>query len=132
MTMGWQVGFDEQWQRDIGYAVPAVCDKPECGTGIDRGIEHVCGGTPYGGVHGCGLYFCEGDLTGTIEYDGWDGARRVRVCQRCYAGEPPYEPTPDTAEWVRHKLTDESWEQWRQENAALAGQMQASLQAVGQ
>jgi hypothetical protein len=56
--MSWAVGFDSNWKRDIGYGVPATCDRPGCGTGIDRGLAYVCGGQPYGGEEGCGLYFC--------------------------------------------------------------------------
>jgi hypothetical protein len=25
----------------------------------------------------------------------------------------PFEPKPDTPEWINHKLTDESWAKWR-------------------
>lgn len=109
--MGWSVGFDSNWNRDVGYGVPATCDYPECGEAIDRGLGYVCGGEPYGGEDGCGLYFC--------------GEHLARLCERCAAGEPPFEPTPDTAEWAHWKLTDESWDEWRRQNPdqieALAG-----------
>ena len=36
--MSWAVGFDSQWDRDIGYGVPAYCDHPGCGKEIDRGL----------------------------------------------------------------------------------------------
>ena len=26
--MGWSIGFDSKWNRDIGYGVPATCDYP--------------------------------------------------------------------------------------------------------
>lgn len=39
--MGWSVGFDENWQRDIGYGVPAYCDHPQCKAEIDRGLDYV-------------------------------------------------------------------------------------------
>ena len=44
--MGWAVGFDNNWNRDIGYGVPAICDFPGCGEEIDRGLGYVCGGGP--------------------------------------------------------------------------------------
>ncbi len=44
--MSWAVGFDETWQRDIGYGVPAYCDHPGCMAEIDRGLSYVCGGEP--------------------------------------------------------------------------------------
>jgi hypothetical protein len=121
--MSWAVGWDGRHQRDIGYGVPATCDRPKCGAEIDRGLAYVCGGEPYGGEHGCGLYFCGAHLTGTRK----DGDRWVHICGRCDKGRPPYEPTPDVAEWIEHKLTDESWEQWRAENAELVEQVEASL-----
>jgi hypothetical protein len=102
--MGWSVGFDPIWNRDIGYGVPAICDYPGCGEAIDRGLGYVCGGEPYGGEEGCGLYFC--------------GEHLAHVCERCEAGLPPFEPTPDTAEWLTWKLTDESWAEWRRANPA--------------
>ncbi len=119
--MGWQVGYDSNWGRDVGYGVPAVCDQPSCGEAIDRGLAYVCGGEPYGGEEGCGLYFCgEHMLLG--------GPRQQ--CERCAEGEPPYEPTPDTLEWVAWKLTDESWGPWRDEHAAEVEAMKAVLAAA--
>lgn len=82
--MGWSIGYDEHWQRDVGYGVPSVCDFPGCARSIDRGLSYICGGEVYGGEHGCGLFFCN--------------------------------PKPDTAEWIMHKLTDPSWQVWRDEN----------------
>lgn len=110
--MGWAIGFDTKWDRDIGYGVPAICDRPDCGEAIDRGLSFVCGSDPYGGELGCGLYFCEKHLTGTRT----SGDRWVHVCGRCDKNRPPYDPTPDTAEWAHWKLTDESWAEWRRLN----------------
>lgn len=124
--MSWAVGYDTNWQRDIGYGVPAICDRPKCGGNIDRGLSYVCGGQPYGGERGCGLYFCDRHLTGTKK----DGDRRVQVCGRCAKGRPPYEPAPDTAEWAEWKLTDESWAPWRLENPAQVEQISARLRAA--
>jgi hypothetical protein len=96
--MSWSIGFDENWQRDIGYGVPAYCDHPRCNEIIDRGLAHVCADQePYGGDHGCGLYFCAKHQ---------DFRRRCPKCAR-------YDHHPD---WIQHKLTDPSWERWRGEN----------------
>jgi hypothetical protein len=55
--MSWALGFDGNWNRDIGYGVPSYCDHPKCSAKIDRGLAYVCcGQEPYGG-DGCGLYF---------------------------------------------------------------------------
>jgi len=28
--MSWSIGYDNNWNRDIGYGVPAICDYPGC------------------------------------------------------------------------------------------------------
>jgi hypothetical protein len=108
--MGWSIGFDDNWQRDIGYGVPCECDHPGCKKRIHRGLSYVCGGEPYGGDEGCGLYFC-----GLHLRVGVDG-KSHQVCEQCAVGRDPYEPKPDVRQWVRHKLRDPSWKQWRDEN----------------
>ena len=105
--MSWAIGFDSNWQRDIGYGVPALCDHPGCNALIDRGLAHVCGGEPYGGDEGCGLYFCGHHL--------FMGKDKPQQCARCYAGKEPFEPKRDAAEWTRFKMTDPSWAEWRAE-----------------
>jgi hypothetical protein len=114
--VGWAIGYDERWKRDIGYGVPAYCDHPQCWAVIDRGLGCVCGGEPYGGEKGCGLYFCGHHLS----YARPGG----QFCPRCTRySKTPYKPKPDKWEWTNHKLTDESWEQWRAENPAEVAQI---------
>ncbi|SDP39355.1 hypothetical protein SAMN04488061_2832 [Filomicrobium insigne] len=108
--MGWSIGWDSNWQRDIGYGVPCTCDHPDCSEEIDRGLAHVCGGEPNGGDDGCGLFFCCAHL-----YLGVEGKER-QVCERCAAGGEPFEPKPDVREWIEHKLTCPTWQQWRDEH----------------
>lgn len=120
--MGWSIGFDSKWGRDIGYGVPATCDQLGCGAEIDRGLSYVCGGEPYGGDRGCGLYFC-GDHRQWFE-------RLPELCDRCGPRvKKPHQPTPDVPEWINHKLTDDSWQQWRDENPAAVLILKAALQA---
>lgn len=107
--MGWSIGFDTTWNRDIGYGVPAYCDHEECNTVIDRGLAHVCGGEPYGGDEGCGLYFCGKHLWFAEDF-------KHQVCERCRDGLLPFTVKPDCPRWVKWKLTHESWAQWREEN----------------
>lgn len=110
--MSWSVGFDHRWQRDIGHGVPAFCDAPGCGAEIDRGLSHVCGSEPYGGEHGCGLYFCEKHLlTATF------GRDLCSVCRRCLQHKEPYKPKADHPDWLHHKASDPSWAKWREQNA---------------
>lgn len=111
--MGWSIGYDRKWNRDIGYSVPAPCDFPKCDKIIDRGLSYVCGSDPYGGEFGCGLYFCSEHFS----YRTPRGSRdMVQNCPRCINYRAPYDPKPDCAEWIKWKLTDESWAEWRAEN----------------
>lgn len=112
--MSWSIGFDERWKRDIGYGVPAYCDSPGCYAKIDRGLSYVCGGEPHGGDLGCGLYFCENHRT----YHRFRGdAEGQEICARCAKHKPPYNPKHEHPEWLNHKATDPSWEEWRTEQA---------------
>lgn len=110
--MSWSIGYDSKWKRDIGYGVPAICDHPGCGEKIDRGLAYVCGGEPYGG-EGCGLYFCANHRSGLL-------------CSRCANEQPPFSPAPDHPEWIKHKLTDESWQAWRDENPKAVAELSAA------
>lgn len=60
--MGWaHCGLDSK-SREIGYAIAATCDEPECAAEIDRGLAYACGGMHgQGGIRGdvgCEDYFC--------------------------------------------------------------------------
>ncbi len=101
--MGWEIGFDERWNRDIGYGVLAWCDHPDCQVEIDRGLGFVCGGEPYGGHRGCGLYFC------------YKHRSYRSLCARCMRTQDPFEPKPEHPVWICHRLTDPSWAEWRKD-----------------
>ena len=107
--MGWSLGYDENWKRDIGYGVPADCDHPDCKEEIDRGLAYVCGGEPYGGENGCGLYFCGKHIF----------CNGVPQCERCIKKRKPFTPKPDSLKWLYFKMTDPSWEEWRVENGLV-------------
>jgi hypothetical protein len=118
--MGWAVGYDKHWKRDIGYGVPAFCDHPGCEAEIDRGLAYVCcDQQPHGGELGCGLYFC-----GRHRF-GWRGK-----CEQCHKRRTrPFAAKPDHPRWIEHKLTDESWAQWRAEHPEEAAELAASMDA---
>jgi hypothetical protein len=113
--MGWAVGFDSNWDRDIGYGVPAECDHPDCSKQIDRGLGYVCGGDVYGGEEGCGLFFCGSHLA---YYQRDDGSWSPQLCERCGEGLEPFDPKPDVHEWILWKACHPSWKEWRWENPA--------------
>lgn len=114
--MGWAIGYDSAWKRDIGYGVPAMCDHPDCDQVIDRGLSYVCCDTQlYGGDNGCGLYFCSQHTNG------------IGQCARCQEGKPSFKPSDDLLEWKAWKLADTSWEQWRQENPDEVVQLQGTM-----
>ena len=114
--MGWQIGYDHNRDRDIGYGVPATCDHPGCNAKIDRGLAHVCGGEHYGGDRGCGLYFCGDHL--------WAN----NLCDRCASEDEPFDPKPDTIEWIQWKLTDGSWQAWRDENPEKVAEYRSRIE----
>lgn len=113
--MSWAVGYDTNWDRDIGYGVPSICDHPDCNEEIDRGLGYVCGGEPYGGDTGYGLYFC------------WLHVNYEQKCIRCQQEKEPFTPTLDTQEWISWKLTHDSWEDWRNENPEEVKLMQGEV-----
>jgi hypothetical protein len=39
----------------------------------------------------------------------------------------PFEPTPDTTEWVHWKLHDDSWQQWRDEHPDEVAALQKEI-----
>lgn len=107
--MGWSVGVDRDG-RDIGYGVPALCDYPGCNKKIDRGLSYVCGMINTDGEdRGCGLHFCP-------DHMGWS-PKYGQLCKQCYPRmKPPFTRKPDLPEWSKHKLTDPTWQKWREEN----------------
>lgn len=120
--MGWSIGYDSRWQRDIGYGVPSECDYPGCTEEIDRGLSYVCGDEPYGEPYGCGLYFCDKHLQYT---------RRGRaVCTRCHNRRQPFAAKPDVREWIEHKLNDPSWARWRAQNPKQVEDMKTRLKEL--
>ena len=117
--MSWSLGFDTDWNRDIGYGVPAYCDHPECNEEIDRGLGYVCGEKPYGGEDGCGLYFCSKHQVGAHQN-----------CERCAGGvgeKPFFEAKPDHPNWLRWKLKHSSWKEWRIDNPGKVMEMRKQL-----
>ena len=130
--MGYQVyRVGERWG---GYGVPAVCDHPDCNEEIDRGMSHACGSEPFS-EYGCDRYFCEKhidayyvDHSGEITEECEEYTRKcddndddcvcgmVQLCVKCGDSLPPFPYKPEHPDWIKHLLTDESWEEWRKEN----------------
>lgn len=119
--MGWSLGYDSNWGRDIGYGVPAICDFPGCEEKIDRGLTYVCGSEPYGGNRGCGLYFCE-------KHREYHPRLQVSLCPRCGKLRDPYPAKDDVEEWINFKLEDESWKDWRNEYPEEVDKLKALLE----
>lgn len=119
--MSWAVGQNAEG-RWIGYGVPTECDHPDCHKKINRGMAYACGGDSISDPDepGCGLFFCE-------EHLYWNQKDGVFTCERCLECEEPFKEKPDAEEWVRHMLTDESWQPWRDENPGRVRMMQVSL-----
>lgn len=139
--MGWSIGHDSRWGkhgRDIGYGVPAYCDHPGCNKVIDRGLAHVCcNQEPYGGEDGCGLYFCSQHATPGEHkcarcaafqeaVEAWGALPPTDSDYYPFPEYQPFDPKPDHPEWVRHKLTDPSWAEWRKTHPDEVAEMRLS------
>jgi len=37
----WAIGYDEYWNRDIGFSVSSACDHPDCTNTINRGVSNT-------------------------------------------------------------------------------------------
>jgi hypothetical protein len=68
------------------------------------------------------LHFCSDHLHFIEESD-------FPLCDRCCREEEPFNPKPDTEEWINHQLTDPTWEQWRREEPEAAAQARIQLGA---
>lgn len=113
--MGWSYG--EVGGRDVGYGVPAYCDHPGCKVEIDRGLRYICGyQQPGGGEDGCGNFFCSAHGGGAL-------------CERCTAGKDAFPEKADHPKWLRWKLRDGSWAEWRKQNPAAVEAIRAALRA---
>lgn len=128
--MGWSIGYDTKWKRDIGYGVPAFCDYPDCRAEINRGLTFVCGGEPYGGEHGCGLYFCAEHLQLSLRWP--------QLCERCKHNAisvftvRAFDPKPEHPAWIQHKFTDPTWAGWREEAWTNPARMIEMIKLVAQ
>lgn len=120
--MGWSIGYDKKWERDIGYGVPSECDHPDCNEKIHRGWDYVCSlsfYSPYqplatNAKQGCGLYFCHKHLK---------MGEHGNLCERCANNKKPFNPKPDLIEWVELQLGDDSWEEWQEKNKEIVERM---------
>jgi hypothetical protein len=85
--MGWGSGTNAAG-REVGYAIDATCDEPDCTVEIDRGLAYVCGGMHDGAEHGCGGYFCSDHRFVACPPPG---GRAVFLCARCAAEAGDFE-----------------------------------------
>ena len=56
--MGWAYCGRDKYDREIGYAIVATCDKKGCDREISRGLDYCCGPMHNGDDGGCGRYYC--------------------------------------------------------------------------
>lgn len=110
--MGWGIGFDIDWDRDIGYGVIAYCDHPDCNETIDRGLSYVCADQEPRGGDGCGLYFCSKHLNHS-KVDKRDRFVLSSCCERCAVDADSFEPKPEHPHWAWWKMNAGSWTKWR-------------------
>jgi len=130
--MGYQIyKVGHRWG---GYGVPSYCEHPDCSEEIDRGMAHACGGEPFSEI-GCDKYFCGKHLVlAGFDLDNLP-CKHIKkckcecgfVCERCAAGESPFDYKPEHPTWVKHLLKDKSWAKWRKENPQEVKELRAAL-----
>jgi len=81
--MGWAHCGKDSKGRDMGYAIEATCDHPECDKEIDRGLDFACGGMHGEDEVSCENYFCNLHRSHIIEDNLYHGGL-ARVCVACY------------------------------------------------
>ena len=121
--MGWAVGYDQDHDRFRGYGVPAYCDATGCGAEIDRGVGYACQG------HECDIAG-DGTLRADREWpcsdlDAVDVTIFVCGNHTCRDVDEANLP-PEHPDWVRHLLTDSSWQQWRDEHPEKVAALRAN------
>lgn len=132
--MGWSIGF--VGGRDVGYGVPCTCEYPTCKRKIDRGLSHACGGWPGDNEHGCGQFFC-GKHMFSYEDEYGEFHQACDVCCHNYTlpegfdyskdWRPTYPQKPDRPIWIRWKLKDASWAEWREKHPDEVEKMREQL-----
>ena len=75
--MGWAYCGKDREDRDIGYAIEATCDHPDCNAKIDRGLAYACGG-----IHGEDTQYCENYFC----YEHLIHSEQVKqfICEQCF------------------------------------------------
>lgn len=94
IDVGYAVYFVNDTQRWQGYAVPGICDKPDCAKEIDYGLGYKCEDDD------CWLCFC-------TEHSDLNQHKKKH---------DKIQPKPNILKWRRWMLYHESWEEWRSEN----------------
>lgn len=144
-NMGYQVyRIRKNWDggyRFCGYGVPSYCEHPDCNEEIDRGMAFACGGAP-DAEGSCNRYFCEKHRQGCFYIDP-EGMHADDVkegddeddyefftgfCERCATDkDTPFPHKDEHPVWLNHVLSDESWEEWREEEPEMVKEYQALL-----
>lgn len=105
--MGYQVY--QQGGRWAGYGVPAECDQSDCAEEIDRGLGYNCDYNA--GGDGCEMFFCTSHLD-----------PRDHDCGNTVG-------KPDSDEWVRWMLTEDSWQEWRDTHPERVAELRKRVEA---
>lgn len=77
-AIGWARGIRNG--REVGYAIEAKCDHPDCDADIDRGVSYMCGGPAFSD-EGCEGYFCEKHL---YAIDPIGDEHTTHLCRPCF------------------------------------------------
>lgn len=141
--MSWEIGFNENQNRDVGYSVTAICDHPGCTAEIDRGLGYVCC-EDINHRACCGAFLCadhrenytyadeledmEPEELEELGHDLDDPETQLLIAEgdivKCNHKAIEYK---EHAGWLNHCLTHETWAKWREENPALVAAYKDAL-----
>ncbi|MFH7764588.1 hypothetical protein [Acinetobacter sp. BSP-28] len=128
----------------------AYCDHPGCKNEIDRGIGYVCCGDQ-DHMCSCGGFYCaEHESLCTIitedEFEDLDQDDIQELLNHYdltempvfdedgyfyHCSHEPIEKDKEHPEWLKHVLTDETWQEWREKEPEMAKHYQELLDKQG-
>lgn len=143
--MGYSCYTSAENGREQGYAVPAVCDHPDCTNLIDRGMGYVCLGDQEH-TQSCGGFYCSDhqELAFVItedEFEGLDDDESQELAESYGLDEKPefdedgychvcqHKPieNKESRVWLEHIMKDESWQKWRDQEPARVERIKSLL-----
>lgn len=144
--MGYGLYFSDKNNRFQGYNMHAYCDHPGCKNEIDRGMGYACCDNPEH-TASCGGFYCEEHKHQLVYQDELEDMsdedlKRLGIDSReeqahdeddgiICCTHKPIEKDKEHPTWLKHVLTDETWQEWREKESEMAKHYQELLDNQG-